>query len=589
MAADFFFVRHRCVGRRAMIVVLQFVAKPDVDAFREAEVHALADLAGARVRFLGASEADPAVFQAVYARFHAGEWPVVYAELPSREVAEAIAARSVLLRAVCVAFCEPCATVDNVVACLTNGNGDGLLEPLQPWITAPLFRYEVESFERKIDNAAKVELIRRFKPVPHTGTTVLTEAGAQAFRVFLLHDRSDKSLRFAFFGALLAESSRSYFLDRYSLPLRRYIGTTTMPPELTFLMANLGRVTRGMLVMDPFVGTGATLISASHYGAATIGFDMDGRVLRSGAIVGPQALAALEERQAARKKRSGTEDTGTASFHQNFTDYGLPWADAARLNFTVACQAFTPTMARLHNAGFLDAIVTDPPYGIREQQRTVAAKGEAENGAPRMSQVPWSSGEMVLDLVAFAASALVVGGHLVYWHPTSRLAYTDAEIPRHPCMELLCNVEQGLSIKIARRLVVMRKVAVSSDPMADADAMRRDFVSPANVRKMMNETTEGNEDYFAYRQKREAIRDSRNAWRASHAEAEAAPLSKAERQATQIQNRARNVAERARKQETANEAQRRANEERRAADDGGAGATAAKRSRCEDAEGAPGQ
>ncbi|KFG34354.1 putative methyltransferase, partial [Toxoplasma gondii GAB2-2007-GAL-DOM2] len=39
-------------------------------------------------------------------------------------------------------------------------------------------------------------------------------------------------------------------------------------------------VKRGTLVLDPFVGTGSILISASYYGATCVGSDIDIRVLK---------------------------------------------------------------------------------------------------------------------------------------------------------------------------------------------------------------------------------------------------------------------------------------------------------------------
>ena len=42
------------------------------------------------------------------------------------------------------------------------------------------------------------------------------------------------------------------------------------------------QVRRGRLVFDPFVGTGGVLLAAAHHGAATLGSDIDMRVIRLG-------------------------------------------------------------------------------------------------------------------------------------------------------------------------------------------------------------------------------------------------------------------------------------------------------------------
>ncbi len=44
------------------------------------------------------------------------------------------------------------------------------------------------------------------------------------------------------------------------------------------------QVCRGMLVYDPFVGTGSILVAAAHHGAATFGADIDPRVICLGKV-----------------------------------------------------------------------------------------------------------------------------------------------------------------------------------------------------------------------------------------------------------------------------------------------------------------
>ncbi len=43
------------------------------------------------------------------------------------------------------------------------------------------------------------------------------------------------------------------------------------------------QVRKGMLVWDPFVGTGSILVAAAHLGAQTFGTDIDIRVIKFGA------------------------------------------------------------------------------------------------------------------------------------------------------------------------------------------------------------------------------------------------------------------------------------------------------------------
>lgn len=55
----------------------------------------------------------------------------------------------------------------------------------------------------------------------------------------------------------MAESGRS-LIQKLSLKKRTFIGNTSMDPQLSLLMANLGQVCNGDLVLDPFVGSGSS-------------------------------------------------------------------------------------------------------------------------------------------------------------------------------------------------------------------------------------------------------------------------------------------------------------------------------------------
>lgn len=41
-----------------------------------------------------------------------------------------------------------------------------------------------------------------------------------------------------------------------SLKKRKFIGNTSMDPQLSIIMANLAKVSNGDLILDPFVGSG---------------------------------------------------------------------------------------------------------------------------------------------------------------------------------------------------------------------------------------------------------------------------------------------------------------------------------------------
>lgn len=58
-------------------------------------------------------------------------------------------------------------------------------------------------------------------------------------------------------------------------------------------------------------------------------------------------------------------------------------------------------------------------------------------------------------------AALQVGGRLVYFLPASPETYSDDEVPQHPSLKLFYNIEQLLTARYSRRLIVMEKVGAS--------------------------------------------------------------------------------------------------------------------------------
>lgn len=111
-----------------------------------------------------------------------------------------------------------------------------------------------------------------------------------------------------------------------------------MDAELSLLMANQALVRRGDLVIDPFAGTGSVMVGAAHFGAYSVGCDIDPRVLR-----GPS------------KERS---------VRANFAQYGFP----ARLLGLVVNDFSASSFRRV---ALFDAVITDPPYGVREGAKKI--------------------------------------------------------------------------------------------------------------------------------------------------------------------------------------------------------------------------
>jgi len=223
-------------------------------------------------------------------------------------------------------------------------------------------------------------------------------------------------------------------IDIFNVKKREYIGTTSMDSALSLLVANQAKADAGKFVIDPFTGTGSLLLTSSFFGSITLGGDLDPRVLR------------------------GKEGVSVMS---NFTQYklksrcaGLLINDLSKLNVWRDGELF-------------DAIIGDPPYGVRAGARKVGKKQKQRNKPkpnpddctdPHIPQcIPYPIKEVLLDLLRFAAKTLQMKGRLVYWLPTTD-EYKDSDVPLHPCLKLIANSEQILTRKIRRRLITMEKV-----------------------------------------------------------------------------------------------------------------------------------
>lgn len=70
-------------------------------------------------------------------------------------------------------------------------------------------------------------------------------------------------------------------IQKLSLKTRKFIGTTSMDPQLSLIMANQAQVKNGDIILDPFVGTGSLLVAASQFGGFIMGTDIDYMMLHA--------------------------------------------------------------------------------------------------------------------------------------------------------------------------------------------------------------------------------------------------------------------------------------------------------------------
>uniref|UniRef100_A0AC34RG80 Uncharacterized protein n=1 Tax=Panagrolaimus sp. JU765 TaxID=591449 RepID=A0AC34RG80_9BILA len=116
-----------------------------------------------------------------------------------------------------------------------------------------------------------------------------------------------------------------------------------------------------------------------------------------------------------------------------------------------------------------DAILADPPYGIREKGSKVGNKTRKEHwtlpGSTHEQHFPekakYSLNQVFLDLLDLAASKLEINGRIAFWFPVVRDTYSEKVLPRHNAMELIANCEQCLTKKGSRRLLTYKKIRES--------------------------------------------------------------------------------------------------------------------------------
>lgn len=329
------------------------------------------------------------------------------------------------------------------------------------------FRFSVDAFQGKRSTSAQRELINGFRYMDLKGPIDLKNPDLHLciFEDWELNGAAPKRL---FLGRWLGDGDRKA-ITTYDLKKRRYISTTSMDAELALVTANMALAAPGRLFYDPFVGTGSFTVAASHFGATTMGSDIDGRSVRG-----------------------KTKDRNVRS---NFVQYGT----TGRLldNFI---SDLTNTPLRM-GSRWLDGIVCDPPYGVREGLKVLGSqKGKAKEAImidgqlahlyvslssihhphhpadPHASHtskegyIPpkraYSFDAMLDDILEFAVLMLVDGGRLSMWMPTANDEDIDLPIPAHPALRLVSVCVQPFN-KWSRRLLTYARL---SDAEIDPEA-----------------------------------------------------------------------------------------------------------------------
>lgn len=266
------------------------------------------------------------------------------------------------------------------------------------------FRFEIDAYQGSHTNERRTEIIESFRYMAFQGPIRMKNPDVQ-FTVFEEYALNVLTPHKLLLGKFVAESGRRA-MSTYTLKKRSYIATTSMDAELSLVTANMALAAPGKLAYDPFMGTGSFPLSCAHFGSVVFGSDMDGRSIRG---------------------KKGRNVQG------NFKQYGTE-------SLYLGGYAADVTNSPLQSRRYLDSIVCDPPYGVREGLKVLGHIKERlktevimANGVPAHLQDdyvppkrPYSFLRMIDDILDFSALRLVDGGRLCMWMPVAG-AVEDAE------------------------------------------------------------------------------------------------------------------------------------------------------------------
>ncbi|GIZ40717.1 hypothetical protein CKM354_000404500 [Cercospora kikuchii] len=320
---------------------------------------------------------------------------------------------------------------------------------LWPSYRAPSFRFVCDSHRHSRPTSEQRATFEKLDYLDFQGPIRMKDPD-HLFTIFEDYDLHTKIPKRVCFGRMLAESNGKAVI-KYNLKKRKYIATTSMDAELSLITANIALCRPGTLAYDPFMGTGSFPLAAAHFGSTVFGSDLDGRSIR------------------------GKKSRNVAA---NFEQYGT---SANYLDGFAADLTHTP----LRKQRVLNAIICDPPYGVREglkvlgstrdylQQEVVLRDGtlahlKDDYIPPRK---PYSFLRMLDDILDFSSEMLVDGGRLSMWMPVAgsseeevngEEAQNDTQVeeyatPQHPALQLVSQCRQDFN-KWSRRLLTYKRL-----------------------------------------------------------------------------------------------------------------------------------
>ncbi|KAK3938814.1 S-adenosyl-L-methionine-dependent methyltransferase [Diplogelasinospora grovesii] len=381
--------------------------------------------------------------------------PFCVVHLPSEDAARKLIRRSILVQTVHELWGSG-STIDSVHSAVREKTS----HLWSQYLTCS-FKFTIDSYQGSRTSEQKIDLINSFKYLSFEGPIKMKNPD-QEFILFEDWPWNSTPLgipdpKHYYFGRHLAMGARD-LPKKLDLKKRRYISTTSMDAELALITANIALAAPGKIMYDPFVGTGSFPIACAQFGALTFGSDIDGRSIRG--------------------------EGGKKTLRSNFEQYGL--LDGLGGMFTADLTNSPIRRASLNTDSddgvkgrLFDAIVCDPPYGVREGLKVLGVKDPEKcpwvipKGKEMYKQPdfipprkPYSFLAMLDDILQFAAQTLVDDGRLSFWTPTANDEDQEIPVPTHPYLEIVAVCTQVFN-KWSRRLITYRRIPNSQvDPEA---------------------------------------------------------------------------------------------------------------------------
>ncbi|KAH0788219.1 tRNA (guanine(10)-N2)-methyltransferase [Histomonas meleagridis] len=351
--------------------------------------------------------------------------------LPSDEDARKIAQRSTVVEHVSRLMAEA-ETLDELLEMASNVNHD---------INKGTFSFRVITHGRKITNEMRRDYITKAaKSLKITSKANLKNPDTTILLILDFEECGELN-PIRLYLSLFISDGNSKFPDKFTLKTRKFINKTSMESAVALYSASQGLCGPGTFAFDPFCGSGSLLVACASLGSYVLGADFD---------------------------MPSMSQSSTSSVYANFQQYGLTerFLGIAKCDFLSGVYGF-------EGRPVLDAIVTDPPYGIRE-------KCIADGTSPLLP--------LLLKLYEFAAKALKVGGRLVFWLPCAYNLDTEKDLPKHPALKLISNCQQSLMSRYCRHLLTYQKIA-EIDAKVEFNAYNASFL---HVRDLVFQKAEGN-------------------------------------------------------------------------------------------------